>query len=192
MASVREVNSINVIIDGYSLDRVREFSLERDMVDIGYSWSSSIHLGSVVGLTHITVTTLDGVELKFTPEHQEIVQDEEGTTVYVFGVLRKMFPSLFADKDLLDWQKVYLEYRNTPAHYKYKLFRDDPVFLSNTAEVFRIAYTRGYAAGVDVGEKKGWEIGNRIGRSDAMQEATEALKPESKNRRKKTKWSTNI
>ena len=58
-----------------------------------------------------------------------------------------MFPDLFKDKELEEWQLAYLEvyYADQP-WLKLKIWRDDKVFEPTRSSTFRAGYAKGKKA----------------------------------------------
>ena len=164
MASIRGLKDINVVIDGYPLEGLQEFDLSRDVIDVGLSWYGTESV-KVAGLTHITIRTTHGTEITFTPDDQKTVQEGNVTTIYIYGVLRKMFPAMFADRDLLPWQLAYLVAFDHPKVAKYKYFRDHSLFTGAIARSFQVGYEHG--------EKAGEEYGKAAGIKEGFDKATE-------------------
>lgn len=66
--------------------------------------------------------------------------EQDNGELHFYGPLRSMFPDLFKDKLLLDWQVAYLEEYGMPELDKYKLYRNDSIF--DTAQAYN--FKRGF------------------------------------------------
>lgn len=158
---------MKVVIDGYELAEIKELSLDRDINAYGPFLGDYIHgmYNIDSGRTRIELSTIDDIDFAFNLQYRtltsneayEIVDEDGIQTIYVYGPLRRLIPSLFVGKDLLEWQKAYLDASHQPKYYQYKLMRDDPVFSTDTAMYFSYGYDRGYATGNANGYRAGYE-----------------------------------
>lgn len=125
-----------IVIDGFSTETLTELRLDMDRYD--YDDSLSPQLRSNV---RATLVSAGGTRFEFQVEGKEQV----GDTVYFYGPLRNLFPDLFKDIDPLAWQVAYLSALGKPSLDRFKVRRDDSIFDTDDAEMFR----RGYEAGVN-------------------------------------------
>jgi hypothetical protein len=178
---VSNKQEFTIVIDGIPVADVRDVSVERDTFDVGpfiSEWTLHRHAS---GITRLELRTIHNTVLGFDVADEWMASESESgvTTYYIYGPLRQLFPSLFADKDLLPWQVAYLKHINAPKYLKYKFYRDNAEFETTYADYF----AAGYTAGEDVGQAKGKEIGMRIGRVEALDEMTKQLKNRNKRKR---------
>jgi hypothetical protein len=180
----RDKREFTIVIDGVPVADVRDVSIERDTMEPFISdWTLYRHAS---GTTRLELRTLHNTVLGFDIADEWMASESESrvTTYYIYGPLRQLFPSLFADKDLLEWQIAYLKHINAPKYLKYKLFRNDAEFITTDAQYF----SAGYSAGEDIGQAKGKEIGMRIGRVEATEELTAQIKQQ-KRKKDRKQWN---
>lgn len=184
MAGIYRQRDIRIVIDGYPLSDLMECSIDSETNTLG-PFLSDVTYTYAAGRTRISLRTVDNIELAFDVHDKslvsnsgyEMVQDENTTTIYVYGPLRKLIPSLFVDKDLLPWQLDYLRHMKV-YHLRFKYWRSDPFFEDITALYFQHGYEHG--------KKAGYETGNREGYSKGRKDEQEYQKRERNNDRKTT------
>lgn len=179
MARTRS-RDINIIIDGIPVADLMSTELSRDTYDIG-PFISELSYKVSSPTMRIQIQTIHNTELSFDIHSGDFIQTEDA--IFIYGPLRKLFPSIFADKDLLDWQLEYLCEFDYPKHSKYQYYRDDPLFESPQA----IGFYRGFMyfkKNKELEYNKGKEVGIRIGKAEAYQEVTK--------RKRTKKWNNNF
>jgi len=133
------VNKKVVVVDGIELE-VDDFSTDL----VTYS-PEQVRRYISEGKPNVKMT-IRFEDMKFIApiEGMEFIADR----VYVYGPFRNMFPALFKDKLLLDWQIAYVNSRLPfdPLDV-YRRWRHDPLFMSEHAKAFRDGYQIGYEKG---------------------------------------------
>lgn len=175
MAHTRYNNprDIKVVIDGYPLAELMELKIDTSIDEYG-PFISDYKIYQRSGRTRIELRTIHNIELAFDVTDKTLVgnsgytcvTNEDATTVYVYGPLRQLIPSLFVDKDLLPWQLAYLEHNHAAKYLRYQLWRDDEYFSNEWAHNFE----KGYDAGMNAGMEKGKSEGYAQGRKDEINE----------------------
>jgi hypothetical protein len=131
-----------VFVDGVEMATDSSIAIDRQIHTYSYDMLYEIERAQESNVD-VTLKCQYGT-LKFRANAYETADDG---TIYFYGPLRQMFPDLFKDKELLEWQKSYIIYMKMPAWSHLKYWRDDSVLKTETAKIFESGYNLGKKAG---------------------------------------------
>lgn len=140
----------HIVIDGFKLEYYKYIDVSREMSNYEYGpYISQLDFDArYPSRMKLTIETVDGVSITCAPDFFETTED----TIYIYGVLRKMFPSMFADRELLAWQEDYLRDQNKYT-LRMRYFRNDPFFDTPEAKLFYSGFKHGKKRGEE--QRKG-------------------------------------
>jgi hypothetical protein len=131
-----------VFVDGVEMATDNSIAIDRQIHTYSYDMLFEIERAQESNVD-VTLKCQYGT-LKFRANAYETADDG---TIYFYGPLRQMFPDLFKDKELLEWQKAYLNAYRVPPWSHLKLWRDAPLFKEDEADNFRRGFELGKKAG---------------------------------------------
>jgi len=133
MATIMGMQSLKVFVDGYEAQFVHSLDMTRDL--------PYIFVNDVYDITRAKITiklNAAFMNMEFQVDYYEVT---DTNVIHIYGPLRKTFPQLFIEKELLPWQKAYIK---TIKGYKYgmeyKYDRGDSIFNTRDARWFMKGY----------------------------------------------------
>lgn len=146
---MHSIGNTRIVIDGFPIESLYDLRIDVDSYDVG-PYLSDPYTVKQISNVRVTLRAGNGAAMEFVVEDKEQI----GDTVYFYGPLRALFPTIFADIDPLPWQVAYLAHTNRPSLDRFKLRRNDSYFQTVAAQAFGSGYERGYTAGALLQTKK--------------------------------------
>lgn len=144
--TTQELTAVKIVIDGFPMANVREIQTELNTYSTPIDDTLDSQFNTYRDKPSNVRAKLWGMNeslFAFVVQGQERV----GDTIYFYGPLRAMFPDIFKDIDPLPWQIQYLEYIGRPSLDRFKIRRDNDLFITDQAKTYFAGYNRGYEAG---------------------------------------------
>ncbi len=139
---VSTMGDIKVFVDGHELQGFTEADMSYETTEEGPFMNSTTLYYSrrspmAIRVKSWCIDVHDGIE------HSEVIERNGIKEFHIFGPLRKAFPSLFTQRELLPWQSAFLrareEYRKSD---EYTIFNDDILFETYAAKRFKKGYDK--------------------------------------------------
>jgi hypothetical protein len=140
---VNKITKHKIVVDGFAMENLFELQLEMGTYDDHFRAGEFSRVSP--SMVQASLLATNGTRLEFRVEGKETI----GDTTYFYGPLRHLFPSMFADIDPLPWQVGYLEFSGRPSLDRFKVRRNDPMFLTDSAKAFFNGWSKGFMAGRD-------------------------------------------
>lgn len=131
---------IRIIIDDIAIEEIMDYTVTLQTYEL-----STAYEYQVAGKPNASVI-IQGKNFKLScqPEAMKVVETNDYTLVYLYGILPKVFPGLFKDKLLESWQKAYLKTQTSDLYERAKIWRDNPMFDSINAQWFKKGWDADY------------------------------------------------